>query len=62
MWLQQQDNDNYNDKKKQRKKERKNKMKRSPMEAFPLAPRSSLITHGKINGQINGGMRPTTRQ
>jgi hypothetical protein len=50
MWLQQQDNDNYNDKKKQRKKERKNKMKRSPMEAFPLAPRSSLITHGKRNG------------
>jgi hypothetical protein len=28
----------------------KNKMKRSPMKAFPLDPRSSLITHGKRNG------------
>jgi len=33
-----------------KKKGKEKKMKRSPMKAFPLDPRSSLITHGKRNG------------
>ncbi len=34
MWLQQQDNDNYNDKKKQRKKQRKKKNEKITYESF----------------------------
>jgi len=36
--------------KRNEEKRKEKKMKRSPMEAFPLAPRSSLIAHGKRNG------------
>jgi hypothetical protein len=37
---------------KRNKEEKKGKkeMKRLPMKPFPLAPRSSLIAHGKRNG------------
>ncbi len=39
---------------KRNKEEKKGKkMKRSPMETFPLTPRGSLIAHGKRNGWIN---------
>jgi hypothetical protein len=47
---QQQDHGNYTDKKKPKKKGKEQKMKRSPMEAFPLTPRNSLIAHGERNG------------